>query len=125
MPLFWNEDLITSAAALSASALLLMVVEEQAAINAATQAAASTLCVVFFMSCSLAFDGRGDALGAFGIHTHVNTQRHRGVAAVFGLGKALLSIAVVQALLHGPHLTVAHTIGWPCRKPNAIARVLG
>jgi hypothetical protein len=42
-----------------------------------------------------------------------------------GYGKALLAVAVVQALLHAPHLAVGHAVGRPGRKADAVARVLG
>ena len=38
---------------------------------------------------------------------------------------ALLAIAVVEALLHAPHLSVGDAVGGPSRKTHAIAWVLG
>src|SRR5512140_860540 len=71
-----------------------------------------------------ALDRRCDRLRALRIDGQVRGKRDQGVAAERGIRKALLAEAVVQALLHAPHLAVRDAICGPRRETDAVARVL-
>ncbi|MPN23487.1 hypothetical protein SDC9_170875 [bioreactor metagenome] len=54
---------------------------------------------------SLSLDGRCGRRPALAVDAHEHAQRHSHVAGVAGVGKALLTEAVVEAALHAPKLS--------------------
>jgi hypothetical protein len=73
---------------------------------------------------SLALDGRCDGFTAFAVHAHVDAQSNRGITAKQGVREALLTIAIVQAQLHAPHLPIGHTVSGPSAKAIASAWIV-
>ena len=74
---------------------------------------------------ALALDGGGDRSGPLCVDTQIEAERNGGIAGKARVGKALLTVAIVQAQLHAPHLPVGDAVGRPGGKTDAIARVLG
>src|SRR5258705_13015749 len=98
--------------------------DAQPATTEATTATATKIRFFIVASQRSALDRRCDRLGALGVDAHVDADGDGGLRTESGIGEALLAIAIVEAQLHAPHLTVADAVGRPSREADTVAGVL-